>query len=118
MSAHDNDAHGSYKSYLIGFGLSVVLTLIPFGLVIGEFEMSLPWAVGIIFGLGAIQILVHVHYFLHVTFRAENGWQFMSLVFTATLLFIVLAGSVWVMFHLNENMMPSHDQIERVRNLP
>lgn len=113
-----HDSHGSYRSYIIGFALSVVLTAIPFWVVLAEVDISLAWAVAIIFGLGAVQILVHVFYFLHVTVKAEEGWQAMSIVFTAVLLIIVLAGSIWVMTHLQENMMPAHDQIERVRNLP
>ncbi|MEM9880000.1 MAG: cytochrome o ubiquinol oxidase subunit IV, partial [Pseudomonadota bacterium] len=66
----------------------------------------------------AVQMLVHVHYFLHVSLKVDEGWQVMSLAFTAILLIIILAGSIWVMFHLHENMMPAHEQIERVRNLP
>ena len=114
----DDAAHGSYKSYLTGFALSVVLTVIPFWLVMSEADIGLGWALAVIFGLGAVQIIVHVHYFLHVTGTAEHGWQAMSMVFTAILLVIVLSGSIWVMFHLEENMMPAHEQIERVRNLP
>ncbi|WP_339771601.1 cytochrome o ubiquinol oxidase subunit IV [uncultured Pseudosulfitobacter sp.] len=120
MSAeqHDtHDAHGSYRSYLIGFGLSVVLTAIPFWIVLGEVDIHLWLALTIIFGLGAVQIIVHVVYFLHVTVKAEEGWKVMSLVFTGILLLIVLVGSIWVMTHLNNNMMPAHDQIERVRAL-
>jgi len=41
----------------------------------------------------------------------------MSLLFTAIVLVIILAGSIWVMFHLHENMMPAHDTIQRVREL-
>ncbi|MEM7598120.1 MAG: cytochrome o ubiquinol oxidase subunit IV [Pseudomonadota bacterium] len=114
---HDGHSHGSYKSYIIGFLLSVVLTAVPFYVVMAEVEISLIWALAIIFGLGAVQILVHVHYFLHVSVGAEDGWQFMSLLFTAIVLVIILAGSIWVMFHLHENMMPAHDTIERVRQL-
>ncbi|MEM1272355.1 MAG: cytochrome o ubiquinol oxidase subunit IV [Pseudomonadota bacterium] len=117
MSA-DGQSHGSYRSYIIGFVLSVVLTLVPFWVVLSEVEINLTLALAIIFGLGAIQIMVHVYYFLHVTVQAEQGWQSMSLVFTAVLLVIILAGSIWVMLHLQENMMPAHEQIERVRNLP
>lgn len=112
------EAHGSYRSYIIGFALSVVLTVIPFWIVLGDVAISLPWALAIIFTLGGIQIMVHIYYFLHVTVQAEQGWQALSLVFTVMLLVIVLVGSIWVMTHLNENMMPAHDQIERVRNLP
>ncbi|MEM6303895.1 MAG: cytochrome o ubiquinol oxidase subunit IV [Pseudomonadota bacterium] len=124
MSVQSNDghgaehAHGSYRSYIIGFLLSVVLTVVPFWVVMGDVQVSLPWALVIIFSLGALQIMVHVFYFLHVTVQAEEGWQAMSLLFTAVLLVIILAGSIWVMLHLNENMMPDHDVIERVRNLP
>ncbi|MEM6550070.1 MAG: cytochrome o ubiquinol oxidase subunit IV [Pseudomonadota bacterium] len=114
---HD-ESHGSYRSYIIGFALSVVLTIIPFWIVIGEVELNLYLALAIIFGLGAIQMMVHVYYFLHVNVRVEGGWQAMSLAFTAVLVVICLAGSIWVMFHLEENMMPAHEQIERVRNLP
>jgi cytochrome o ubiquinol oxidase operon protein cyoD len=45
-------------------------------------------------------------YFLHMNTRAEGGWSLMALIFTAILLVIVLSGSIWVMFHMNANMMP------------
>lgn len=118
MSAHDQGGHGSLKSYLIGFVLSVILTVIPFWVVMGEPLDSKGVAVAIIFILGGAQMLVHIHYFLHVTIKAEQGWQAMSMGLTILLLVIVLSGSIWVMFNLQENMMPAHEQIERVRNLP
>lgn len=111
------ESHGSYKSYATGFVLSVLLTAVPFYIVLADVNINVSWAVGIIFGLGALQILVHIHYFLHVTVKAEDGWKVMSLLLAAVLLAIILAGSIWVMLHLNENMMPAHEQIERVRNL-
>ncbi|MEM7441153.1 MAG: cytochrome o ubiquinol oxidase subunit IV [Pseudomonadota bacterium] len=113
-----NHVQASYRSYIIGFVLSVILTVPPFWIVIGEVEMNIYLALGLIFTLGAIQIGVHVYYFLHVTLGAEEGWQAISLLFTVVLVIICLAGSIWVMFHLEENMMPAHEQIERVRNLP
>ncbi|MEM9438970.1 MAG: cytochrome o ubiquinol oxidase subunit IV [Pseudomonadota bacterium] len=118
QAEHDGHVQASYRSYLIGFALSVVLTAIPFWLVMADITDNLYIAIPVIFGLGAMQMLVHIHYFLHVTLSAEQGWQAMSLVFTVVLLVIVLAGSIWVMIHLHENMMPAHEQIERVRNLP
>lgn len=118
MSGHAKGAGGSFKSYVIGFLISVVLTLIPFWIVLGDVMSNTAWAVAIIFALGAAQMLVHIHYFLHVSIKAEAGWQAMSLGLTVLLLVIVLAGSIWVMFNLDENMMPAHEQIERVRNLP
>ncbi|MCJ8335804.1 MAG: cytochrome o ubiquinol oxidase subunit IV [Epibacterium sp.] len=117
MSSHDHSDHGSYRSYIIGFLLSVVLTVVPFWIVMADVDVSLGVALAVIFGLGAIQVLVHVYYFLHVTVQAEDGWQFMSLLFTAILLIIIMSGSIWVMLHLHENMMPAHEQIDRVRNV-
>ena len=114
---HDtHEAHGSYKSYIIGFALSVGLTAIPFWIVLADVDIHLWLALTIIFGLGAVQIMVHVFYFLHVTVKAEDGWQLMSLVFTGILLLIVLVGSIWVMTHLNNNMMPVHEQMEHMQN--
>lgn len=118
MSDHAKGGHGSLKSYLIGFVLSVILTVIPFWVVMGEPLDSKGIAVAIIFILGGAQMLVHIHYFLHVSLKAEEGWQAMSMGLTILLLVIVLSGSIWVMFNLQENMMPAHEQIERVRNLP
>lgn len=118
MSAQHEGSHGSLRSYMIGFGLSVVLTVIPFWLVLGEVDIPVNWAIGVIFFLGGIQMVVHIHYFLHVTIKVEDGWQAMSTGLTLLLLVIVMSGSVWVMVNLESNMMPNYDQIERVRNLP
>ncbi|MCG7494388.1 cytochrome o ubiquinol oxidase subunit IV [Thalassobius sp. Cn5-15] len=119
MSADTHEGgHGSLKSYLIGFVLSVVLTAVPFWIVMGDVMDNKTLAVVLIFVLGGMQMLVHIHYFLHVTIKAEAGWQVMSMGLTILLLVIVLSGSIWVMFNLEENMMPAHEQIERVRNLP
>lgn len=115
---HQGGGHGSFKSYMIGFVLSVILTAIPFYVVMGDVLDSRLLAVAIIFVLGAAQMIVHIYYFLHVTSKAEEGWLAMALVFTVLLVVIMLSGSVWVMFNLEENMMPAHDQIERVRSLP
>ena len=110
--------YASKRSYIVGFVLSVVLTIIPFAIVMGNMMSSTTLAVLIVFALGAAQMIVHIHYFLHVTARAQEGWMAMSLAFTVLLVVIVMSGSVWVLFHLDANMMPAHEQIERVRNLP
>lgn len=103
---HDyEETHGSLKGYLIGFFASVVLTAIPFWLVMGEVLSSSLAIATIILALGAVQIYVHLVYFLHVDTSQEGGWQFMTMAFSIIVLFIVLVGSVWVMGHLDANMM-------------
>lgn len=111
--SHDHAAaeipHASMRDYAIGFTLSVVLTAIPFWLVMAG---PLPAAitVAIIMAFAVAQIVVHMIYFLHMTPKAEGGWSMTALVFTIIVVAIMLAGSLWVMHHLNTNMMPMpHD---------
>lgn len=109
-SAHDAHGHGSMRDYVIGFVLSVILTVIPFWLVMGEVLESRVWTVALIMIFGAIQIVVHMVYFLHMNTKSEGGWNMLALIFTLVLVVIMLAGSLWVMHHLNVNMMPMpHD---------
>ncbi len=104
---HDETGvHYSLKDYTIGFVLSVILTAIPFWLVMGNvLDPSLTRF--IILGFAAVQMIVHMVYFLHLNAKSEGGWNMMATLLTVTLLVIVLAGSIWVMYHLNHNVMPA-----------
>jgi cytochrome o ubiquinol oxidase operon protein cyoD len=109
-------AHSSLKGYVTGFVLSVVLTAVPFWLVMSKvFDKSSTTAV-VILGFAAVQIVVHMIYFLHMNTKSEGGWTLLALIFTVMIVVIALSGSLWVMYHLNHNMMPSsmHD----MRNMP
>ena len=107
--AHDDQSHESYASYIKGFVLSVILTAFPFGLVMsGGFE-SRGLTMVVVIGFAIAQILVHMIYFLHMTGKQEEGWTLLSTIFTIIVVVIVLSGSLWVMFHLNTNMMPQMD---------
>lgn len=105
----DSHDHGSYRGYIIGFLLSVILTAVPFGLIMtGGFDSRLLTA-GVVVGCAILQILVHMVYFLHMNSRSEEGWTLLSTLFTIIIVFIMIAGSLWVMHHLNTNMMPRMD---------
>ena len=109
-AGHSEDhGHGSLRGYLIGFALSVLLTAIPFWLVMGDTLGSKPVTALVVMVLAAAQIVVHMIYFLHMNARAEEGWTMMALIFTIIMVVIALSGSLWVMYHLNTNMMPLHD---------
>jgi cytochrome o ubiquinol oxidase operon protein cyoD len=47
-------------------------------------------------------------YFLHMNGKVEGGWTLLSTIFTVVFVAIAIAGTLWVMFHMNTNMMPSH----------
>lgn len=108
---HDGAAHGTLKSYVIGFVLSVILTAIPFWLVMGKVIGNQNTTALVILGFAAVQIVVHMIYFLHMNTKSEGGWNMLALIFTIVLVVITLAGSLWVMYHMNTNMMPTmtHD---------
>ncbi|OZI61927.1 cytochrome o ubiquinol oxidase subunit IV [Bordetella genomosp. 11] len=111
----DGAAHGTFKGYMTGFILSVILTAIPFWVVMGKvFDQSSTTAM-VILGLAAVQIVVHMVYFLHMNTRSEGGWTMLALIFTVVIVVITLAGSLWVMYHLNVNMMPS---MTDMKNMP
>jgi cytochrome o ubiquinol oxidase subunit IV len=106
-SHHDDHgaSHASRKGYVTGFLMSVVLTAIPFYLVMSGVLSPLATSL-IIIALAVIQIVVHMIYFLHMDARSEGGWNLMALIFTVVLVVITLSGSIWVMYHLVNNMMP------------
>lgn len=116
MSEHHDNGHGqhgeeaphaTFSGYMIGFMASVFLTAVPFILVVGNVFESMNTTVIIILAFALVQILVHMVFFLHMDFQSQAGWNMLSLIFTAVLVFIVLAGSLWVMYNMNVNMMPS-----------
>ncbi|GAA0669587.1 cytochrome o ubiquinol oxidase operon protein cyoD [Sphingomonas insulae] len=100
------EAHGTRKDYIIGFVLSVILTAVPFGLVMSGIITDTRVTAGIVMVFALVQIVVHMIYFLHMNSKSENGWTLMALIFTIIVVTICLAGSLWVMFHMNANMMP------------
>ena len=91
---------------MTGFVLSVILTAIPFWLVMGDVLNDTLMTGIVIMALAAVQIVVHMIYFLHMNTRSEEGWTFISLAFTLTLVVVTLVGSIWVMYHMDQNMMP------------
>ncbi|SDF32217.1 cytochrome bo3 quinol oxidase subunit 4 [Salipiger thiooxidans] len=123
MSAHshsESHGHGTMGQLMIGFALAAILTIIPFFLVMVDTGLSRTALVGIIMGLGAVQIIVHLVYFLHLNSSSEEGWTLLASVFSVVILVIVLAGSLWVMHNMNENMMPMPDMdrhMEQMRSL-
>ncbi|MDT1063957.1 cytochrome o ubiquinol oxidase subunit IV [Paracoccus sp. CPCC 101403] len=102
----DHHDHGSFKSYMTGFVLAVILTVIPFGIVMGGGFDSRALTIAVVVLCAAAQVLVHMIYFLHMNSSSEEGWTLLSTIFTVMIVVIMLAGSLWVMFHLNTNMMP------------
>ncbi|MTD11908.1 cytochrome o ubiquinol oxidase subunit IV [Acinetobacter sp. YIM 103518] len=97
-------AHGNVKQYTIGFILSVILTIIPFGMVMaGGFSRGLLVAVIAITAIA--QVLIQLVYFLHMNSSSEQRWNVIAFVYTIVCIAVLLIGSVWIMNYLHLNMM-------------
>jgi cytochrome o ubiquinol oxidase operon protein cyoD len=119
MSAHDihaghddhhghDDLHVSQGDYVKGFILAVILTAIPFWLVMGNVIQDRVTSVAVLGLFAVVQIVVHMIYFLHMNGKLQGGWTMLSTIFTVVFVAIGIAGTLWVMFHMNSNMMPEH----------
>ena len=97
-------SRGSFRSYGAGFILSVLLTTAAFGLVMSG---ALPRSALLfgIFGAAVLQILVHLHYFLHLYALSAMRWNVLALVFTVLILVLFVGGTLWVMSNLDYRMM-------------
>ncbi|EAQ33977.1 Cytochrome C oxidase subunit IV [Nitrobacter sp. Nb-311A] len=85
------------KSYLVGVLLASVLTAIPFGFV--ATRTLPPGQTLIVIGVAAVaQVVVHLRYFLRLDLKSRSQDKFIALCFAATVLFILVGGTLWIMF--------------------
>ena len=104
---HGGAAHGSVREYTIGLILSIVLTAVPFGVVMMGL-MSGNAAIILILLCAVGQIMVQLIFFLHMNTSSEQLWVTSSAIFTVVLVAILIIGSIWIMAHLNHNMLMGH----------
>ena len=103
----------AFVSYLVGLGLATLLTIVSFfisgtTLVWGP---SIPVALVV---LAIAQMGVHLVFFLNITTGPDNVNNVMALAFGVLIVFLVIVGSLWIMAHLNHNMVPM-DQIMQMQ---
>lgn len=115
-AAYVGGVHATLKGYLTGFALSVALTAVPFWILMTKAIDRPAMTALVVLIFAAVQIIVHMIYFLHMNSKSEGGWTMLALIFTLILVVITLSGSLWVMYHLNQNMMPASPQ--QMRNMP
>ena len=95
---------GSLKTYATGFILSLALTILSFALVMSGVFPRPAVLIGIA-GAAIVQILVHLHYFLHLDTSSEARWNVMALLFTVFIMALFVGGSIWIMYSLYYRMM-------------
>lgn len=92
------------KSYATGFILAIILTVIPFAVVMFG-GVSVGTAYTIIVVTAVIQVLVHLYYFLHLDVSAQHLATTMTGLFTALIMGILCGGTIWLFYNLMERTM-------------
>jgi cytochrome o ubiquinol oxidase subunit IV len=100
--------------YLIGLGLSILLTATSFFIAGTDlvWQPSIPIALCV---LAIAQMGVHLVFFLHLTTGADNTNNVLALAFGLLIVFLVVGGSIWIMGHMNQNMMPTDRFMQMLR---
>ena len=101
----------SIKPYIIGFVLSVELTLLAYWAVVGGAYQA-GFTIAIIIGLAILQLFVQLLFFLHLGEEMRPRWRLVTLGFGILVVFIIVFGSLWIMDNLNYNMMHSPQEAE------
>ena len=93
-------------SYIVGLALALLLTGIAFWVA----STSTLWGPGVAVGLVVLAIAqmgIHLVFFLHITTGPDNTNNVLALAFGVLIVFLVMIGTIWIMYHLAANMGPS-----------
>ncbi len=96
--------HGSVKSYIHGFVLSLILTIIPF-IIVSKHWLSTELSYVVVGVFSVLQLFVQLVYFLHLSHRSSARWNLYVFLFTFLVVLILILGSIWIMVNLNYFMM-------------
>lgn len=97
--------HGSRALYIVGFVLSLILTAVAYVAV--DFHLLTQWPLLVLIACLALgQTYVQLICFLHLARERKPHWNRLFFFLMATMLAIIVLGSLWIMYHLNERTMP------------
>jgi cytochrome o ubiquinol oxidase operon protein cyoD len=101
----------SLQTYIVGYALSVILTLAIFGLAYIHLQsdhrlISHPVIHAAIAILAVLQFIVQTIFFLHLSLRKEERSKFITFAFMLLIVTIIAGGSLWILTNLNNNMSP------------
>ena len=116
--AAPGEQEGGFRRGLIAYGIGLALAV---GLTAASFYIAgngLVWRPAVptlLIVLAIAQMGVHLVFFLHITSGPDNINNILALAFGTLIVFLLIAGSLWIMTHLNHNMMPMAEMIRMQR---
>ena len=102
------------RGYLIGLGLATLLTIASFW----ADQTREIYASGVAMALlvlAVAQIGIPLIFFLHITSDPDNENNILALAFGVLIVCLIVFGSLWVMLHLNHNLMPMNQLMQMQR---
>jgi len=112
--AGENELSGSLTTYSVGLAFALLLTAASF--IVSQTDLL--WAPGVPAGLAVLAIAqmgVHLVFFLHIGTGSDNTNNVLALAFGVLIVTLIVSGSLWIMGHLNANMMPMDHLLEMQR---
>jgi cytochrome o ubiquinol oxidase operon protein cyoD len=99
------DVPRAMRGYLLGLALATLLTCVSFYIAQSTlvWQPSIPIALSV---LALAQMGVHLVFFLHITSGPDNVNNVMALAFGLLIVMLLVFGSLWIMTHLDHNVMP------------
>jgi cytochrome o ubiquinol oxidase operon protein cyoD len=110
-----SDEHSArIGTYLLGLALATLLTLASFWVAKTHliYNPGVPMALAT---LAVAQMGIHLVFFLHLTTAPDNTNNILALAFGLLIVGLVIFGSVWIMAHLNHNLMPMQQLMQMQR---
>lgn len=109
-----NDSYNkSVVRYCVGAIISSFITGFVYIIVMNEWIVGALLTATVIMGLAALQLVVQLYFFLHITEGEKPRWKLHAFWFSALMIIIVVAGSIWVMKNLDYNMGMSPEQMHK-----
>lgn len=106
--------HGDWRIYVAGYGLCIIQTAVAFAVASTSY-MTHDSNLAAIACLAIGQMLVQLIFFVHLSTTPDAGANTAALAYAAMVIGLVVVGSMWIMAHLNTNMMPAAEHMARMR---
>ena len=114
LGGASDERSASLGTYVLGLSLAILLTLASFWVA----KTDLIYGPGIPVALATLavaQMGIHLVFFLHLTTAPDNTNNVLALAFGLLIVGLVVFGSVWIMAHLNYNLMPMQQLMQMQR---
>lgn len=90
--------HGSVKSYVIGFVLSIILTIIPLAAVMNDW-FNRGTTIAVILITAVLQFIIQLVFFMHIREEDKPRYNLLSLIFAIMIILLIVIGSIWIMMY-------------------